>query len=121
MVWCRDCDTFHDKQRVRDDRSYCPATYDALMQSDGLAFTPVPETQEGSDENEPWLESRNQQYDTSEGKLPLERTQSDATTSSSRSSSSSTRSAVHALEASQEEHSAKMMRTQDSLTTNDGQ
>jgi hypothetical protein len=37
MVWCRDCDSFHDKQRVWDDRDYCRATYDSLMMTDGFA------------------------------------------------------------------------------------
>jgi hypothetical protein len=37
MVWCRDCDSFHDKQRVWDDRNYCRATYDSLMMTDGFA------------------------------------------------------------------------------------
>jgi hypothetical protein len=120
MVWCRDCDTFHDKQRVWDDRDYCRATYDSLLATDGFAdivrthpnrvgfgtllgapatsssssapcsaATPVPENAGSDDENAPWLECRSQQ--TAEEDMPvMERTQSDATTSSSRSRSSST-------------------------------
>jgi hypothetical protein len=119
MVWCRDCDTFHDKQRVWDDRDYCRDTYESLLATDGFAdivrthqnrvgfgtlsgapatsssssaprgaATPVPENAGSDDENAPWLECRSQQ--TAEADMPvMERTQSDATTSSSRSRSSS--------------------------------
>jgi len=37
MVWCRECDSYHDKQRVYDDARYCPATYASLVSSDGFA------------------------------------------------------------------------------------
>lgn len=33
MVWCAACDSFHDKQRVYDDASYCPTTYASLERS----------------------------------------------------------------------------------------
>ena len=37
MVWCLDCDTFHDKQEVFDNPDYCRSTYNTLQESDGFA------------------------------------------------------------------------------------
>ena len=37
MVWCHECDSYHDTQRVRDDVSYCPSTYASLASTEGFA------------------------------------------------------------------------------------
>jgi hypothetical protein len=37
MVWCHECDSYHDKQRVWDDVSYCPNTYASLVSTGGFS------------------------------------------------------------------------------------
>lgn len=37
MVWCHECDSYHDKQRVYDDAGYCPTTYASLVSTGGFS------------------------------------------------------------------------------------
>lgn len=36
MVWCRSCESYHDKQRVWENEGYCRAMYNSLLASGGF-------------------------------------------------------------------------------------